>query len=188
MKPPLYLFKKNFEREGKGWRKRGRETLLCGCLSPAPHWASGPQPRHVPWMWIEPVTLWFTGQHSIHWATPARAPPAVPSTSQFWCHYTALHLFVTFISLIDMSLLKAESRYISPWTLCKNIYIFRDIRRQGKREGEKRQLVASHTHPNQEPNLQPRHVPWPGVEPMTFHCVVWHLTNWTTPVRASSNS
>ena len=33
----------------------------------------GPQPRHVPWRGIGPVTLWFTGQHSTYWATPARA-------------------------------------------------------------------------------------------------------------------
>ena len=47
---------------------------MCGCLSRAPYWGSGLHPRHVPWLGIEPVTLWFTGWHSIHWATPARAP------------------------------------------------------------------------------------------------------------------
>ena len=31
------------------------------------------QPRQVPWLGIEPVTLWFTGLHSIHCTTPARA-------------------------------------------------------------------------------------------------------------------
>ena len=45
-------FKKDFiylslER-GKGRKKRGRETSVCGCLSHAPHWGPGPQPRHVP--------------------------------------------------------------------------------------------------------------------------------------------
>ena len=29
--------------------------------------------RQMPWLGIKPVTLWFTDQHSIHWATPARA-------------------------------------------------------------------------------------------------------------------
>ena len=33
----------------------------------------GPQPRHVAQPGIEPATLGFTGWHSIHWATPARA-------------------------------------------------------------------------------------------------------------------
>ena len=34
--------------EGKGKRKGGRETSMCGCLSHAPHWGPGLQPRHVP--------------------------------------------------------------------------------------------------------------------------------------------
>ena len=42
------------------------------CLLHAPNWGPGPQPRHVPWLGIELVTLWFTGRHSIHWVTPAR--------------------------------------------------------------------------------------------------------------------
>ena len=43
----FYLF--IFQREGKGGRKRERETSMCGCLSHAPpHWGPGPQPRHVP--------------------------------------------------------------------------------------------------------------------------------------------
>ena len=32
---------------------------MCGCLSHGPHCGPGPQPRHVPWLGIEPVTLWF---------------------------------------------------------------------------------------------------------------------------------
>ena len=42
---------------GKGARKKGRETSMCGCLSHAPYWASGPQHRHVPWLGIKPVTF-----------------------------------------------------------------------------------------------------------------------------------
>ena len=45
---------------------------MFGCLLCTPNWGLGPQPRHVPWMWIETATLWFTSQHSIYWATPAR--------------------------------------------------------------------------------------------------------------------
>ena len=43
-------------REGE----RGRETSMCGCLSHGPHWGPGLQPRHVPWLGIEPATVWFT--------------------------------------------------------------------------------------------------------------------------------
>ena len=60
-------------REGKGGRKRGRELSMCSCLGSAPHWEPGPQPSHVPWLGIEPVTLWFTVWRLIHWATPAKA-------------------------------------------------------------------------------------------------------------------
>ena len=64
----LFIF-----REGKRGRRRGRETSMCACLSHTPYWRPGPKPRHVLWLGIEHVTLWFAGQHSIHWATQARA-------------------------------------------------------------------------------------------------------------------
>ena len=48
----IYLF-----LEGKGGRKSGRKTSMCGCPSCGPHWGPGPQPRHVPWLGIEPATL-----------------------------------------------------------------------------------------------------------------------------------
>ena len=64
----LFIF-----REGKGGTKRGWETSTCGCLSCAPYRAPGPQPRHVPWLGIEPATFWNILWHSIHWATLARA-------------------------------------------------------------------------------------------------------------------
>ena len=43
IKKDLFIF-----REGKGGRKRGRETSMCGCLLCAPYWGPGPKPRHVP--------------------------------------------------------------------------------------------------------------------------------------------
>ena len=55
-----------FSREGKGGRKKGRETSVCGCLSHAPYWGPGPQPRHVPRLGIELVTLCFAVWQSIH--------------------------------------------------------------------------------------------------------------------------
>ena len=67
-----FSFLGGFFGEGKGGRKRARETSMCGCLLCAPYWELGLQPRHVPWLVIEPVTLWVSGWRSIHWATPAR--------------------------------------------------------------------------------------------------------------------
>ena len=46
---------------------------MWGCLLSTPNWGPGPQPRHVPWLGIKSATLWFVGQHSVHWATPAKA-------------------------------------------------------------------------------------------------------------------
>ena len=37
---------------------------MCGCLSHSPYWGPGPQPRHVPWVGIKLLTLWFVGRHS----------------------------------------------------------------------------------------------------------------------------
>ena len=34
--------------EGKGGRKSGRETSVCGHLSNSPHWGPSAQPIHVP--------------------------------------------------------------------------------------------------------------------------------------------
>ena len=45
---------------------------MCGCLPHAPYWGPGLQPRHVPWLGIEPAAPWSTGWHSIHWATLAK--------------------------------------------------------------------------------------------------------------------
>ena len=60
-------------REGKRERKRGRETSMCGCLLRSPYRGPVPQLMHVPWLGIELRILWFSGQHSIHWVTLARA-------------------------------------------------------------------------------------------------------------------
>ena len=57
---------------GKGGRKRGRETSMCGCLSCAPYWGPSRQPRHVPSLGIEPATFYFSVWHLVHWAMPAR--------------------------------------------------------------------------------------------------------------------
>ena len=33
---------------------------MCGCLSCTPYWGAGLQPKHMPWLGVELVTLWFT--------------------------------------------------------------------------------------------------------------------------------
>ena len=73
--PYFFFFLKGFiyHQRGKGGNKRERETSMYGCLSHTPYWGPGLQLRHVPWLGIEPTTLWFAGWSLAHWATPARA-------------------------------------------------------------------------------------------------------------------
>ena len=59
--------------------------------------------------------------------------------------------------------------------------MFIDILREkkaGEREGDwserETSMVASHTLLDQRSNLQPGHVPWPGIEPETFLCMGQH--------------
>ena len=59
---------------------------MYGCFLHAPQWGPGLQPRHVPWLGFESVTLWFTDQCSIHWATSAR----VESSSFINCAITII--------------------------------------------------------------------------------------------------
>ena len=63
----IYLFLEGVERRGK---ERERNISVWLPLT-HPYWGPGPQPRHVPWLGIEPTTLWFAGLPSIHRATPA---------------------------------------------------------------------------------------------------------------------
>ena len=76
-------------------REEGRETWMCkrnfGCLLHTPNQGPGLQPRHVPWLGIEPVTFQFSGQRSIHWATPVRA-----ERQAFWKWDLSTHYLVTF--------------------------------------------------------------------------------------------
>ena len=61
-----------FISRGEG-RKRERERNNNVYLPlMQPHCGPGPQLRHVSWLGIELVTFWFTGWHSMQWATPAK--------------------------------------------------------------------------------------------------------------------
>ena len=57
----LHLFLEEKGREGE--RERNINVWLPFA---SPHWGPGPHLRHMPWLGIEPVTLWFTGLHSIY--------------------------------------------------------------------------------------------------------------------------
>ena len=74
-----------------------------------PHQGPGAQPKHVPWLGIEPVTLWFTGWLSIHWATPARAHCGIPLNcifSQYFFLYCIfpMQVLICFIYFLRFSI------------------------------------------------------------------------------------
>ena len=64
------------------------------------------------------------------------------------------------------------------------LFVFRERGREREREGEKHYVVASHAPPHWGPALQPRHVPWLGIEPVTLLFASWHSIHWATPARA----
>ena len=67
----IYLFlEKGRDEEREGEKQQSVVLPLTHPLSLT--WPAT-QACDVPWLGIELVTLWFAGQHSIHWATPARA-------------------------------------------------------------------------------------------------------------------
>ena len=63
----LFIFR---ERGRKEKREGGKCRPVASCMPPAGDLAHNPD---MPWLRIEPATFWFTGSHSICWATPARA-------------------------------------------------------------------------------------------------------------------
>ena len=71
------------------------------------------------------------------------------------------------------------------------LFIFRGRGKEGEREGEKHRCVREismcgwllHT-PNWGPGLQPRHMPWRGIELATFWSAGWCSIHWATPARA----
>ena len=66
---------------------------MCGCLSHAPSWEPGPQPKQVPWLGIKLATLWFAGWRSIRWATPATAKVCTFNMHGLLCvNYTLIKL------------------------------------------------------------------------------------------------
>ena len=97
----IYLFSE------RGERRRRRETLMCEkhqlvASRVPPKGNLAPCARHVLWQGIEPVTSWFTGWCSFHWATPARAElsffdvqivPELASVSPFELTLVSMYCF-----------------------------------------------------------------------------------------------
>ena len=119
----LYLFlKKDFiyillEREEGREKERERNINVWLPLT-CPHQGPGPQPRHVPWLEIKPMTLWFTGQHSTHWTTLARASFCIFGFLYFSCSVIwYCFQYCRELTLLSVALLnKVTSPLFAPWS------------------------------------------------------------------------
>ena len=87
---------------------------MCGCLLHAPYCRPGLQPRHVPWLGIEPVTLWFVRQCSVHWATPARL--TVDLDDIFLMNNGVAYILYACLQSIYLSL-SVSSNFLHVWWL-----------------------------------------------------------------------
>ena len=69
----------------------------------------------------------------------------------------------------------------------KRFYLFWGKGEGREKEGEKHRCGRDTSVPNWGPGLQPRHVPWLGIELETFRFAGWHSTHWAAPARAKRN-
>ena len=97
------IFKTNFFKDficlflerGEG-KERGRETSSCGCLSSAPYWRPGLQPRHLPSSGKAELGGCLTGELGVArggsmWAPPSPLPVTC-LTNPFSVVHTQLHM------------------------------------------------------------------------------------------------
>ena len=96
---------------------------------------------------------------------------------RFCITYSDTLFLVTYLFNIVVSSWRTDS-FLKKYFIYLFIY-FRERGREGEREGEKHQcVVASHTSPHWGLSPQPRRVPWPGIELVTFWFMEQHPTHW----------
>ena len=110
---------------------------MCGCVSRAPYGGPGSQPRHVPWLGIKPVTLWFAYPCSI---TELHQPWLVcsflllSSDSLYGCttFCLSLLLLMTIYIIYSLGLLKIRHlRIFLSQFLCGQMLSFPSSKRLG---------------------------------------------------------
>ena len=62
---------------------------MIDCLLHAPNWGAGPQPRHTPWLGIEPATFCFGAKGALY-SNTSLFFALIPTFSQPNVHLTAV--------------------------------------------------------------------------------------------------
>ena len=83
-----------FTERGREGERQGEKHQCVVASHVPPYWGPDRQHKHVLWLGVEPMALLFASQHSIPWATPARAIFSL-SVVQETCHFSG-HILMTF--------------------------------------------------------------------------------------------
>ena len=105
-------------------------------------------------IWTAVFSSWFIQTLPVRQSGPERNGHKGYHTSRFWVCFFFFPHWRTFIDFRERGREEERER--------ENI----DVR-------EKHRSVASHTRPDWGSNPQPRHVPWSGIEPVTFQFTGW---------------
>ena len=112
---------------------------------------------HVPWQGIEPAT----------WVCPVPGIQSATLWSVRWCSNHVSH---------------NGQAHFNHFKKNDFIYLFLDGGESREKERERNiNWLPLAPAPIEGPAPQPRHVPWLGMEPVTFRFAGWCLTNWATP-------
>ena len=85
----------------------------------------------------------------------------------------------SFMFSLEKYLFRSSSHFLK-----KTLFTFREMAREGEREGEKQWSATLHRPPARHVPGQPRNVPWPEIEPATLRFAGQCSIHWATPARA----
>ena len=175
----MFMFKNSHT-----WKVHPRLTLFCPICSP---WVIFP-PKDFIYLFLERGEgIEKERETKINVWLPLRWPPVGTWPENQACALTGnrtVNPLVHSLCSIDWAI---PARALGDFFFKDFIYLF--LERRGRREKnidvwDKHPSVASCNAPNCRPAPQPRHMPWPGIELVTFPYAGWHPTHWASPVRA----
>ena len=145
------------------WARRESSVLLelvpsaAGWVAARPSWSHAPRARE-PANDLGSASLGGGGERERE--RESLSAPLFPGIISAWVWDGPVAFPFLFLSIVGILQRKIPCIYL--------FILGRGEWREKERKRNIDQLVASHTCPNWEPNMQLRHVPRPGIEPVTF--------------------